>query len=78
MIKKLAEAPEEVRTAFENVRQCYQDVVSVAFESTEDFHGWTYLDSRGEAPNFDDTGIDVDLLEYALDSVEDFPVTYQL
>lgn len=69
-------APQEIQDAFKNVQIFFPEVVSVTYESTEDFHGWTYLDAEGKAPNFDDYGVNVDLLEKALDVVEDFPVTY--
>lgn len=70
-------APKAVQEAFEHVRTYYPEVTSVRYEDVDGFEQWAYYDADGNAPSFDDTGIDIDLLENGLGAVGTLPVSYR-
>lgn len=39
---------------------------------------WLYMDDNFNTPNFDDFDIDINVLEFASDSVTELPFIYQL
>ena len=73
MIRKLKDAPQKVKDAMSNVQIFFPEVCQVTFNQDQ---FWSYTDALGNAPDFDETGIDVGLLEDALDSIEKLPITY--
>lgn len=69
--------PYAIYKAVNHVKQFFPDVDRVTFEKRG---FWTYATSTGECPDFEDYGIDYDILRDALDVVPvvDEPITYVL
>lgn len=67
--QNIARAPEEVRCAFEHVREHFPNVVMVQYEGQVQAEEWLYMDATEDAPTFDDK-INVDLLNQACESNE--------
>lgn len=63
-----------INLAFEEVQRVFPAVTTVTFDE----HGrWVYLTDSDEAPSFDNTNIDMDLLDDASNSVLDLPATFK-
>lgn len=65
---------QQVEKALKHVKEYYPDVTTVVFNKEG---MWQYFTDEFEAPKFGDE-IDVNILEKAVDSLEEFPAVFQI
>lgn len=63
-----------VNLALAEVQRAFPSVVTVSFDEDGT---WEFLTATGIAPNFDNTNIDMDLIEAASNTVLDLPATFK-